>query len=101
MLKYLTACVLAAGLLAVSVQGAAAWTSSGGVTGSNGKTATHSGSGSCSNGTCSSTHSATGPNGQTVSSQGSTSCSNGTCSSTHTGTGANGGTATRSGTVTK
>jgi len=101
MTKLLTFAILAAGLCLATLGPAEARTiaHAGSITGPRGTT-TFAGERTCSGGSCSSSGSVTGPNGKTASRTGSTSCANGTCSSTATVTGPNGASATRNGSTT-
>lgn len=95
MLKYMAPAAVAALTMLGAVNDANAWSRSGSTTGPGGRTASHSGSGSCSGGSCSSSQTATGPRGNSVTRNGQTSCSDGSCSGSATYTGPNGRSATR------
>ena len=98
--KFLAVAV-STGFLAVAVSDANAFDRSGGGTGPRGNSYTSSGSGSCSNGTCSSSQSVTGPRGGTAVRNNSGSCSGSSCTVNHSGTGPNGRTYTRSNTISR
>lgn len=103
MRKTLTFGFMTGVLVLAWVAEANAFTRNGSVTGPNGGTASVSGSGGCSGGTCSRTVKRTGPYGGTASRSGSASCNSGTasCSGTRTTTGPKGGTIVRNGSISR
>jgi hypothetical protein len=102
MMKAILPAAMAAMLMVSSATWAeAGWKRSGTVTGPNGRTATVEGTGSCANGSCSSTQVWKGPNGKQAVRQKTFACSAGKCSYGVTTTGPNGKTVKRFGSITR